>query len=208
VASADLPSVQRTAHARGATVNDVVLAAVTGALHAVLTERNEEVDEVVVSVPVSARRSASATTLGNDVGAIPVRLPCTGDLVTRLAAISAATGDAKTATPGASAALLAPAFRALGALGMLRWFLDRQRLITTFVTNVRGPATELRFLGVPITAVIPISPITGNVTVAFAVFSYAGTLTVTVVADPVRCPDLAVLVTALQGELDDATGLA
>jgi hypothetical protein len=50
--------------------------------------------------------------------------------------------------------------------------------------------------------VIPVSPITGNVTVAFAVLSYAGTLVVTVIADPQRCPDLPVLVTHLQAQLN------
>ena len=42
----------------------------------------------------------------------------------------------------------------------------------------------------------------GNVTVAFGVLSYAGTLTLTVVADPERCTDLPVLVEVLQRELD------
>jgi hypothetical protein len=38
----------------------------------------------------------------------------------------------------------------------------------------------------------------GNVTVAFGVLSHAGTLTLTVVADPERCTDLPVLVEALR----------
>jgi hypothetical protein len=61
---------------------------------------------------------------------------------------------------------------------------------------------RLSFLAAPITEVIPVSPITGNVTVAFAVLSYAGTLVVTVIADPQHCPDLPVLVAHLQTDLD------
>jgi len=51
-----------------------------------------------------------------------------------------------------------------------------------------------------------VSAIVGNVTVAFAVLSYAGTLTVTVIADPDTCPDRTVLVQELQRELDALTG--
>ena len=45
----------------------------------------------------------------------------------------------------------------------------------------------------------------GNVTVSFLVFSYAGTLSVTVMADPDRVPELRDLTAALQSELDVLT---
>ena len=48
----------------------------------------------------------------------------------------------------------------------------------------------------------PVSSVMGNVTVAFAALSYAGTLAVTVVADPDHCPDLTFLGTQLQDQLD------
>jgi diacylglycerol O-acyltransferase len=158
-----------------------------------------------VSVPISARRDASATQLGNQVGAIPLALPATGDPRLRLEAIVGITRERKTAAPASSAALLGPAFRTLARLGIFRRFVDGQRLITTFVTNLRGPAEPLSFLGTPITEVIPVSMITGNITVAFAVLSYAGKLVVAVVADPETCPDLPVLVAQLQSELDTVT---
>jgi hypothetical protein len=47
--------------------------------------------------------------------------------------------------------------------------------------------------------------VTGNVAVAFAVLSYAGTLIVTVTADIDAFPDSEVLVDALQCELDALT---
>ena len=86
--------------------------------------------------------------------------------------------------------------------------MDRQRLVNTFVTNLRGPAERLTFLGAPVEELIPVSGTTGNVTVAFAVLSYAGTLVVTVVADPDGCPDLPALAAALQRQLDLLTGSA
>ena len=53
-------------------------------------------------------------------------------------------------------------------------------------------------------AVIPIPATTGNVTVTFGVLSYAGTLRITVVSDPSRVPDVAVLTAALRRELGSA----
>ncbi|WP_433728233.1 wax ester/triacylglycerol synthase domain-containing protein [Actinoplanes sp. CA-051413] len=198
----DLASVQRTAHAHSATVNDVVLTAVTGALHGLLCQRGETVDRFVISVPVAGRRSASAGHLGNEVGVMTVPVTVTGDLHQRLAAIARTTRRRRPATPNASAALLGPVFRTLAWLGVLRWFVNRQHLVSTMVTNIRGSDAGLFLLGAQILEIIPVTPITGNVTVAFAVLSYAGTLTVTVTADPRCCPDLPALVARLQDELD------
>lgn len=206
VTDADLTAVRTAARAHGGTVNDVVLTAVTGALGTVLARRGEPVERLVVSVPVSARRRADAGRLGNQVGVIPVELPATGAPAERLAAIAAITRARKTAAPGSSVAVLAPVFRAVAAIGLAHRYLDRQHLINTLVTNVRGPQRPLAFLGRPVTGIVPVSPITGNVTVGFAALSYAGRVGVTVIADPAHCPDLPELVSFLQDELDLLTG--
>jgi hypothetical protein len=70
------------------------------------------------------------------------------------------------------------------------------------VTNLRGPDSRLAFLGASIDEIIPVNSTSGNVQVAFGVFSYAGTLTVTVVADADLVGDLPRLVAWLQEELD------
>ena len=46
----------------------------------------------------------------------------------------------------------------------------------------------------------------GNVTVIFVALSYAGTLTVSAIADPDQVPDLTVLMAALQTELNVLAG--
>ncbi|HMA46248.1 MAG TPA: wax ester/triacylglycerol synthase domain-containing protein, partial [Frankiaceae bacterium] len=139
VTRADLGRIRDVAHAHGGTVNDAVLTAVTGALRALLARRGEPVDDLVVSVPVSGRTSSTAARLGNRVGVMPVSLPAGGDRLARLERIAAITRAHKTARRGASAALLGPVFRALAALGVLRWSVNRQRLVHTFATNLRGP---------------------------------------------------------------------
>ena len=189
------------AHRDGATVNDVALTAVAAALRSLLASRGESVDRFVISVPVSARRQASASDLGNEVGVIPLEIPADGDPRDRLRTIAARTQAAKRTPPAASTAVLGPAFRVLARLGLFEWFIDRQRRVHTFVTNLRGPDARLFFTGAPITDVVAVSVTTGNVSVAFAVLSYAGTLGITVIADPDACPDLDVLVGALEAEL-------
>lgn len=96
-------------------------------------------------------------------------------------------------------------FRALAKVGAFGWFIDRQRVINTFVSNLRGPEQRLTLFGALVVDVIPVPMITGNITVAFAALSYAGGLNVTVIADPELCPDLPGVVRTVQRELDVLT---
>ncbi|MCU1442410.1 MAG: hypothetical protein JWQ59_560 [Cryobacterium sp.] len=190
---ANVNEVHRVAHAHGATVNDVVLTAVAGALHRLLERRGEQADEIVISVPFSARRQASEGNLGNQSGVIPLPIPAVGEMAARLEAVAALTGAAKQRPPGASTALLGPLFRLLARVGLYQRFITRQRMIHTFASTIRGPETRVALLGCPITGILPLSVPTGNVTVSFVVLSYAGELAVTIAADSDACPDLAVL---------------
>jgi hypothetical protein len=201
-AEVDLAGLRAAARAAGATVNDVLLVAVTGAVRAVLAARGEVPEDLVVSVPVSARRGTSAGDLGNRVGVMPVRVPLAGSRGARLRVVAADTADRRSSgARGSSAALMAPAFRALAATGLLRAVIDRQRLVNLFVTNLRGPAQPLAIAGAPVLEVVPMTSTQGNVAVAFAALSYAGRLTVTAVLDPDVVAQAALLRQALQAEL-------
>ena len=159
--------------------------------------------------PVPAGRTAAvARRLGNQVGVMLVDVSVgTGTPGERMKAIASATGARKQGTSGASAALLAPAFRVLAALRLLAWLTRHQRLVTTFVTNLRGPEQHVALLGSIVTEIIPVNAVSGNVRVAFGVFSYAGALNVTVVADSGFADDLAHLVALLEIELDGISAL-
>ena len=202
----DLTAIRDLGHDHGGTVNDVILAAVTGALRALLASRGEQLDSVTVSVPVSARQHATSGQLGNQVGVMPVALPATGSLNGRITQIAAITGQRKTAAKGTSVALLGALFRLLARAGLLRWFVNHQRLVHTFATNLRGPAQPLTLAGAPLRAIIPIANTAGNVPVTFAALSYAGTLWLTVLSDPAHVPDVATLTAALRQELPPAPG--
>jgi diacylglycerol O-acyltransferase / wax synthase len=205
VVTTPLDDVRLTAHAHGGTVNDVVLAAVTGAVATLLEARGEAIPALVASVPVSARVTDTTGRLGNDVGVMFVTLPMDADRASRLARTAAITRAGKAAArPRGSAEVVAAANRVFARLHVMRWMLNHQHLMHTSVSNMRGPEQPLTLAGAPVQAIVPISLVRGNVTVAFTVLSYAGTLTVTITADADRVPDLPVLVAALEAELKGA----
>ncbi len=201
-ARVDLAPVRDLAHRHGATVNDVLLTAVAGALQATLHRRGEDpVPEFVISVPVSGRRATGATELGNDVSVRPIAVPAAGDPLDRLEE-TARRRPPRGAPPVDTAVLMEPALRVLAALGLLHWLTDHQRMVNGFATNLRGPEERLRFLDAEVREVIPVSGTAGNVTIAFAALSYAGSLVITLIADPDTCPDLPAVRDALLAELE------
>ena len=205
VVRADLAAVQTAAHRHGATTNDAVLVAVAGALHHVLLRRGETVGPLVVTVPVSGRRSDNGSPpLGNMVSPLLVAVPATGDVPDRLRQVAAQVRAHRQAATGPPPiALLGWLFRPLAALGGFRWYMDHQHRFHTLVSHVRGPVEPVTFGGCPIISAIPagVGP-GGNIPVYFEVLSYAGTLTVTAITDPAQFPELAALTDALRAEFD------
>ena len=198
---AEVSQVHELAHNNGATVNDLVLTAVTGALHELLIERGEKLDSLVVSVPFAARTRTEPDQLGNRSGVIPVRLPTTGAFSDRLAAVSAIMRAAKQHERGASTAVLGPLFRLLARLGGYQYFIDHQSFVHTFVSNLHGPDAPISLLGCRVLDVVPLSVATGNITVSFTALSYDNRLVITMTCDPETCPDLDRLCSALRPQL-------
>jgi hypothetical protein len=58
----------------------------------------------------------------------------------------------------------------------------------------------------PLRPVIPIPNTTGNVPVTFAALSYAWTLRLTALSDPLQVPDVEMLTAAMRQELSSASG--
>jgi len=186
----DLQPIIRLAHNHGASVNDVILTAITGAPHLLLLERGEHVPAFVVSMPVTSRLQVLHGELGNHSGVVPLLLPGAGAFRDRLASITEITRVAKRRPRGASTALLDPFFRLLATLGIYQHFVDHQRLVHTLVSNLKGPDAALTLLGFPVTGVVPLAVATGNVTVAFTALSYSGSLAITISVDPDTFPTL------------------
>jgi diacylglycerol O-acyltransferase / wax synthase len=196
----DLHQVRELAHRNGATVNDLVLTAVTGALHQLLIDRGERLDTLVVSVPFAARTRTGPGQLGNRSGVIPVNLPTSGGFSDRLTAVSAIMRAAKQYERGGSTAVLGPVFRLLARLGMYQYFIDHQPFVHTFVSDLRGPDEPLSVLGCRVLEVVPLSVATGNVTVSFTALSYDKRLVITMIFDPETCPNADRLSSALKSQ--------
>jgi hypothetical protein len=78
----------------------------------------------------------------------------------------------------------------------------------TLVSHVRGPRDRLTFAGAEIVEAVPIGVGEGgNLPVCFEVLSYAGRLSISVVADPDHFPEVADLTTFLGAELETLTHL-
>lgn len=189
------------AHRYGVTVNDTVLTAVTGALGEVLQRRGESPPALVLSIPVSSRRTTTASDLGNQVGVLPLRVPLIAARADRLSHIARLTRAWRTGPRGESAAPMAAGFRLLAALGLFQPFINHQRFVNTFVSNVQGPEKMIDIAGFRVQEVIPVAVVPGNVGVAFTVLSYADQLVVTMVADPSLLPDQDLLTSELTAEL-------
>ncbi|MFS8102501.1 WS/DGAT domain-containing protein [Lentzea alba] len=195
-------SVRAAAHRCGGTTNDAILVAVASALNRVLRADEEELDTVVIGVPVSGHASGEPAR-GNMVSPLLVAVPATGDLAQRLRSTAGWVRTHKAAAQGPPPiALLGWLFRPLAALGAYRWYMNHQNRMHTLVSHVRGPSEPITFAGRQIRSAIPMGVgADGNMTVYFEVFTYAGIVTITAIADPVRFPDLDVLAQAVSDEL-------
>jgi diacylglycerol O-acyltransferase / wax synthase len=185
----DLARAKAVAHAHGGTVNDVMLAAVTGGLRALLRSRGELAQGRVLraSVPVSVRGSGDPTAVGNLTGLMVVPLPVAEpDPSRRLETIAAATAARKRWPPPVRAW-----WRFAGPL--LAWFMDHQRLVNLLVSNVPGPPAPMWFAGARVIEVFQVGVIQGNRRLSVGVLSYAGQLNLDLVGDAEAFPDLDVL---------------
>jgi hypothetical protein len=163
-----------------------------------------------VAVPVSARQPAQsgARDLGNLVSPLLVAVPTTGDLAGRLRTVAARVRAGRDAATGpAPIAAFGWLFRPVARLGGYRVYLRRQRRLHTLVSHVRGPAARVRLAGATVTAAVPVAVAEArNVTVWFEVLSYAGDLTVSIVADPDRFPEFDLLTERVGFWLGEVSG--
>ena len=204
---ADLEEFHAMARSAGGTINDAVLAAVATGLERLNAARGETPDVLYASIPVALRQGGSANELGNRVTGmrVPLRMG-PGTLTSRIKQIAGFTRLHKAYRLDPAAVGLFGALRDLFGSSVGRWYIERQRLINVFVTNMVGPSGPLSMLGAAVLDIVPVAPISGNVPIAIGVLSYAGTLTVSVNADPEAVPDLDTFVAGLRHAMAETKG--
>jgi WS/DGAT/MGAT family acyltransferase len=204
VVRSDLAAIKKAGRAGGGTVNDVLLAAVTGGLRALLQGRGEQVEgvELRAVVPVALPHSSADRQRGNLLGQIIVPLPIgVADPHQRLRLVAVRTAGAKRQV----APRRMPVLRSRALQRAALWLLARQRAYNVYLANVPGPRAELSLAGARLLEVFPVVPLLGNLTLGVGALSYAGRFAVLAVGDRQLCPDLDVFTAALDGDLQALT---
>ena len=201
LARASLDDVKTIKRELGGTVNDVVLAAISGAFRALLLARGEEPEphKVPSLVPVSVRAPGEENIIyENRVSAVVAYLPVhVADPVERLAAVRAELMDLKASKEAILGEELVTLSRyslfPLMSQGTRLAFALPQREIVTVTTNVPGPREPLYGMGRRLVEIIPYVPIATTVRTGIAIFTYCDDVTFGVTGDFAANPDLDVL---------------
>ena len=177
----------------GAKVNDVLVAAMTGALRTYLKSRGIDVNHTTLRamVPVDLRPPERIGQLGNEFGLVLLDLAVTEARANRRLALTKARMDALKHSPEplATKALL----NLLGRGPKLLEDLSNDlfgRKASVVMTNVVGPAEVLYLAGVPIDRILPWAPHPGKqLGMAVSILSYRGAASLTVIGDARLVPD-------------------
>ncbi|CAA9418830.1 wax ester/triacylglycerol synthase family O-acyltransferase [uncultured Nocardioides sp.] len=208
----DLKAYQRIRRVHGGTVNDVILATVTGALRGWLMTRAESlggVRRLKAMVPMSViDDELEATSLGTQIAGHEVTLPIgEPSPVLRLHQVSYAfhghgeTGRAVGAQRLAGIAGFAPTtFHALGSRVAAQ---EVRRGFHLAVTNVPGPQFPLYAAGARMLQSYPVHPLLPGHALAIGVTSYDGRVFYGITADRDLVPDADVLGQCVHEALDE-----
>lgn len=209
--SLPLTEIKRIAHANAATVNDVLLAAVTGALRHYLQNRHSHVGEIQALVPVNLRPLDEPVPrdLGNRFGLVFLPLPVgTSGSYRRLIQVHERMEEIKHGRDGAVS------YGLLSLTGLAPAPLER-RVVDLFsgkgtavITNVPGPREPVYIAGTPVRSCLFWAPTSGHIGMSVSIFSYCGEVTVGLMVDAALVPDPNEIVRQLEKELDALDRLA
>ena len=191
--------------ALGGTLNDVVLAVVTGALRRFLDDMGTPVDTMRLRacVPMSVRTSNQSGGLGNRIVIMVAELPVDiADPVARLREVSRHMDGLKKSRQAAAAQTMIQMEQWMppNVLAQASRLGFSSRLYNLLVTNVPGPQFPVYLLGRKMTDVFPIAFLAPEHTLAIAILSYDGSVNVGLLGDADADHDL----TGLAGYLDAA----
>jgi WS/DGAT/MGAT family acyltransferase len=195
-----LEDVKAVKDAFGATVNDVVLAVLSGAFRRYLDERDELPDKPLVAVIPTSVRSSDEKQLGNRVSAMFTQLSTDlGDPLERLKAVQSTMSGAKQVhediggnTLEEWAELAAPAMLARGArlYSQLRLADRHPPIHNLVVSNVPGPQFPLFMAGARIVDLYPMGPVFDGAGLNVTALSYQDRVDIGFMACREAVPDL------------------
>jgi diacylglycerol O-acyltransferase len=203
-----LADVKAAGKSNGATVNDVIMAAVTnGFRQVIIAGGGDPAHRVVRAVMPVSMRSGGDTRSNNQVSLIPVELPVGVEgHRQRLAEVVRQTREGKRSMVPE---LISAVQRAVGVLTpapleeavvahtgwTFGWMAD------TLVTNVRGPEMPQYFLGQEVRYLSPIIPIGSTLRTVVGINSYNGAVNVAVTGDADHAGDNRILIDGIRDEV-------
>jgi len=200
-----LAKVKTISKAVDATINDVLIASVAGALRRYLIFRGDRTSktELRAAIPVNVREPGTAFELGNKFSLVFLALPVyIEDPILRLREVKKRM-DLLKQSPDAFIA-----FMVLSALGISsaniattasNFFANKA---STVMTNVPGPREPLYFAGKKIENFIGWVPRTGRVGMGISIISYAGKVGVGLVTDEGLVPDPDMILKYFEDEVE------
>jgi WS/DGAT/MGAT family acyltransferase len=212
-ADADLDTFKAIKDRFGATINDVVLTVVAGALGRHLRSHGHRTAglELRALVPVSVRGAGAERPTGNRVAAVWAPLPVgETDPAAALQRVHAAMDHVKATHEAVGAQVLTELadFAPPTLMSQAARLQARQRLFNVVVTNVPGPQFPLYLLGRRLTAIYPVVPLAANQAIGIAVMSYDGRLGFGLLADHDALPDVSALADMVGESIADLAAAA
>ena len=198
-----LAEVKAIGRAVGGTVNDVMLAAATGALRRYLVDRGEPVQglKIRAGLSVNLRAPSAQPSLGNQSGAVLVELPVgLGTALDRLQHVKRGMDEIKN-SPEASVV-----WALMNALGkapaetqktLVDAYCTRE---TAVIANVPGPGETVYLAGAPLSTLMFWVPALGGASLCLSIASYAGQVWFGAGTDQGLVPDPEELIAAYRAE--------
>jgi diacylglycerol O-acyltransferase len=192
----------------GGTVNDVVLAVVSGALKDWLRSRGVRTEglELRALVPVSIRGNEQRGQLGNQLAVMRGPLPVyVEDPVARLRVVKAAMDGLKESKQAVGAEVLTSMqnFAPPTILAQASRLNFSTRLFNLLVTNVPGPQFPLYLLGRELQDLFPVAFLPKNHALAIAIISYNGGIDFGLLGDYDAMGDIDFVGERIEASLDE-----
>ncbi|MQA74865.1 MAG: wax ester/triacylglycerol synthase family O-acyltransferase [Solirubrobacterales bacterium] len=202
----DLAQFKRIKGALGGTVNDVVLAVVTGALRRWLHSRGVRTEgmELRAQVPVSIRAADERGQLGNRIAVVRGPMPVyVEDPVRRLEIVRGGMEGIKQSKQALGAEVISRFndFAPPTLLAQAARVNFSTRLFNLVVTNVPGPQIPLYVLGRELEDIFPVGFLPPNQALFVAIMSYNGGINFGLLADFDTIGDLDVIASGIEASL-------
>jgi WS/DGAT/MGAT family acyltransferase len=204
----DLAQFKKIKNEFGGTVNDVVLAVVTGGLRAWLRSRGVRLEglELRAQVPVSIRAEDERGRLGNRIAAVRGPIPVyIEDPVQRLAAVREGMEGIKQSKQALGAEVISRFndFAPPTLLAQAARINFSTRLFNLVVTNVPGPQVPLYVLGRELEDIFPVGFLPPHQALFVAIMSYNGGIDFGLLADYDTMDDLDMVASGIEGAITE-----